>query len=278
MERNRPSNSDIERSTHVSFVISKTSDHGTNHPVVARLHLQTFDLLEASTLSQELQDEAKSIYFEAGRRLLRCFDTRDELKRKQNDLEAEARPSGNPQITPIPHLVDLDRIAEMFLYEAKNFLRDISNVFVPLGAIKFPKESKASHLSKEAVRWAECNFGNSDGLTKFLRGYQSGIDHVIRMRNAVEHPGGRAGRLYIENFKPVGNTVQRPTWHLNGDPPLEVIAVMGNMCEGLLVYAEDLLALLVEKHLPDILRIIKIPELVLLRHERIWTAVWRCIV
>ncbi len=103
----------------------------------------------------------------------------------------------------------------MFLYEAKNFLRDISMMFGPLGAIKFTKESKASHLGKEAVRWAECNFGNSDRLTKFLRGHHSWIDHVIRMRNAVEHPGGNAGRLDIENFKPVGNTVQRPTWHLN---------------------------------------------------------------
>jgi hypothetical protein len=245
----------------VPFVISKISDHGTNHPVVARLHLQTFDLLQASTFSPELQDETKRIYFEAGRRLLRCFDTWNELKRKQNELEAEACPSGNPQTTHIPHLVDLDRTAEMFLYEAKNFLRDISIVFVPLGPIKFTKESKASHLGKEAIHWAECNFGNSDRLTKFLRRYQSWIDHVIRMRNAVEHPGGRSGRLYVENFKHVGNTVQRPTWRLNGDPPLEVITDMGNLCEGLLLYAEDLLALLVEKHLPEIVQIVEIPEL-----------------
>jgi len=77
----------------------------------------------------------------------------------------------------------------------------------------------------------------------------------------VEHPGGRSGRLYVENFKHVGNTVQRPTWRLNGDPPLEVITDMGNLCEGLLLYAEDLLALLVEKHLPEIVLIVAIPEL-----------------
>jgi hypothetical protein len=163
--------------------------------------------------------------------------------------------------THIPHLVDLAPTAEMFLYEAKNFLRDISMMFGPLGAIKFTKESKASHLGKEAVRWAECNFGNSDRLTKFLRGHHSWIDHVIRMRNAVEHPGGNAGRLYIENFKPVGNTVQRPTWHLNWEPPLEVITDVGNMCEGLLIYAENLLALFIEKHLPEIVQIVEIPEL-----------------
>jgi hypothetical protein len=208
--------------------------------------------------SPGLQDEAKSIYIEAGHRLLRCFDTRDELKRKQNEQEAEARASGNLQITHIPHLVDLDRIAEMFLYEAKNFLRNISGVFGPLGAIKF---IEASALGKKAVRWAECNFGNSDRLTNFLRGHQSWINHVIRMRNAVEHPGGRSGRLYIENFKPLGNTVQRPTWHLNEDPPLEVITDVGNLCEGLLIYAEELLALFIEKHLPEIVQIVEIPEL-----------------
>jgi hypothetical protein len=242
----------------VPVVISRISDHGTNHAVVARLHLQTFDLLQASTFSPELQDDAKSIYFETGRRLLRCFDAWDELKRKQNELEAEARPFGNPQIIQIPHLVDLDRNAEMFLYEAKNFLRNVSNVFGPLGGIKF---TEASALGNKAVRWAERNFGNSDRLTIFLRGYQPWIDHVIRMRNAVEHPGGHSGCLYIENFKLVGNTVQRPTWHLNEDPPLEVVAVMANLCEGLLIYAEELLALLVEKHLPEIVQIVEIPEL-----------------
>lgn len=81
------------------------------------------------------------------------------------------------------------------------------------------------------------------------------------MRNAVEHPGGRSGRLYIENFKPVGNTVHRPTWHLNGNPPLEVIADVGNLCEALLIYAEELLAVFIEKHLPEIVQIVEIPEL-----------------
>ncbi len=36
---------------------------------------------------------------------------------------------------------------------------------------------------------------------------------------------------------------------------------MANLCEGLLIYAEELLALLVEKHLPEIVQIVEIPEL-----------------
>jgi hypothetical protein len=250
---------ETERLTDVSFVISKISERGTNHPVVARLHLQTGDLLQASRYSPEVKDEAKRIYFEAGWRLLRCFDTWDELKRKQNELVAEAGPFDNPEITHIPHLVGLDRIAEMFLYEAKNFLRDISRVFEPLGAKKF---TEAKALGEKAVGWAKRNFGDSDRLTNFLRESQSLVSRVIRMRNAVEHPGGtRAACLYIENFKLVGNAVQRPTWYLNGDAPLEVITDVGNLCEGMLIYAEELLALFIEKHLPDIIQIVEIPEL-----------------
>jgi hypothetical protein len=59
----------------------------------------------------------------------------------------------------------------------------------------------------------------------------------------------------------VGNTVQRPTWHLNEDPPLEVITDVANLCEGLLIYAEELLPLFVEKHLPEIVQIVEIPKL-----------------
>src|SRR5207244_2524682 len=101
------------------FVFSKISNHGTNHPVIARLHLQTFDLLQATTLSPQTQEQVGHIYFEAGRRLLRCFEITNELSEKQIELEAETQPA-----RIVPYLIDLDRLVETFLYEAKNFLRD----------------------------------------------------------------------------------------------------------------------------------------------------------
>lgn len=241
----------------MAFEFAKISDHGTNHPVIARLHLQTFDLLQASTVPQSAQESARTIYFEAGLRLVRCCDSRDELGREQEKLEAEYQPSSNQQAVFKPHLVDLNRHAETFLYDAKNFLREISKVF---RAFDGPTFNEASALGKKALNWSEGTFGSGDRLTSHLRDNAPWIDQVIRMRNAVEHPGGWSGTLHIENFKFVSGVLQRPTWHLDDDPPLHLVDHIGELCEGLLVFSEELLALLIEKHLSPTLQIVGIPE------------------
>jgi hypothetical protein len=237
------------------FEVVKISDHGTSHPVIARLHLQTFNLLNACP--EALRESAKGIYFDAAFRLLRCFDAHADLQQKQNNAESEILPSSNPQVIYRPNLIDLNRLVETFLYEAKNFLRDISTVFE---AFRGPKFNEAAALGKKASRWAAAKFGDDDRLTNHLQKHWPWIDHLIKMRNAVEHPGGYSGTLYIDNYRIVDNAPRKPTWHLNDYPPSEIDTEMGEFCQGLLIFSEELLALFIEKHLPSLFQIVEIPE------------------
>jgi hypothetical protein len=237
------------------FEIAKISDHGTNHPVIARLHLQTFNLLDASP--EALREPVKGIYFPAAFRLLNCFNTHAELLEKQNNVESESHSPSSPQVIYRPNLVNLDRIAETFLYEAKNFLRDISPIFEPFGG---PKWHEAIALGDRATKWAAVAFGDDGRLTNHLRRNWPWLDHLIKMRNAIEHPGGKSGTLYVHNYRIVENVLQKPAWHLNDFPAVEMAEEMGQFCHCLLIFSEELLALLIEKHLRPIFQIVEIPE------------------
>ena len=236
------------------FEVTKISEHGTSHPVIARLHLQTFRLL--NSYREPLREPVKQVYFHAAFRLIHCYDTHAELLRRQNDAEAEIHPSTDPRITYRPNLVGLNQMVERFLYEAKNFLRDISDIFEPFDG---PKFNEAAAFGKKASEWAAATYGDDERVTNHLHRNWPWIDHLIKMRNAIEHPAGYSGTLYIENYAVVGSTLHKPTWHLNDFPPAEISQEMGKFCECLLIFAEELLALLIEKHLPEICQIVEIP-------------------
>lgn len=245
------------------FVVSKISDHGSSHPVVARLHLQTSELLKGSTLPQEKRETVFAAYFAAGRRLLRCCDICEDLTQKVETQSREIQAPAGPHGRNMPHVIDLDREVEAFLYEAKNFLRDIVVIFDAFFDAKFDEASALGRADgkgdAKAIAWAEQRFGKNDRLTDFLRKNQQWVAHVIQMRNAVEHPGGKSGRLHVDNFALTGAGVARPCWRLNADPPTPVVEGLRAIDDGLLNYAELMLALSVEKFLSPMVRIVEIP-------------------
>jgi hypothetical protein len=72
-------------------------------------------------------------------------------------------------------------------------------------------------------------FGSEDDLSKLIKEDQElWIKQLVRMRNAVEHPGGYAGHLHIHNFEAVlldGQSHPRliePSWHLNDEPRVSI--------------------------------------------------------
>lgn len=242
------------------FTLTQISNHGSQHPVVARLQLQTADILQHAILSSnEDRDRAKTIYFNGAWRLLRCFDRRDELSQKI----AEANPpqqTDDSQVVRAPHVINLEGIVEPFLYEAKNFLRDIAGVFEPLAGKCF---DQASDLCTDhhdgAIEWSNRAFGNCDRLTTILRGNQPTIRAVVGMRNAIEHPDGRSGRLDIFNFEIVDQRLQPPQWRLNDGPLSPIVDDMRVACDALLTFAEEVLAALAEKKFHPMFQVVEIP-------------------
>jgi hypothetical protein len=59
----------------MSYTISRIADYGTGNPILARLTLQTFAILDHCEIRQEDADAVKLIYMESlTKKLVRCYE------------------------------------------------------------------------------------------------------------------------------------------------------------------------------------------------------------
>jgi hypothetical protein len=131
---------------------------------------------------------------------------------------AYKRPPADAQIVERPHVMRLEEECHNFLYEAKNFIRDLLKAFNLLYGTKFVEASeylwvKNGKGKQSLIDFAELTFGADDPKTKFRRGFFPTVKRVVTYRNAVEHEGGRSGTLRIMNFElqPDGK-ISEPGW------------------------------------------------------------------
>lgn len=246
------------------FTFKKILDKGASHPVVARLQMQAHELLQNTSLSKDQREAILQASFDASLRLIRCFDIADKVRTECTKAEAEHDPGNNPQARNIPHIIGLEQDAETFLYEAKNFLRDATGIVNAAFGTKFKKASQFTKLGKKAriTEWAERTLGKQDRLTEFLRFHEGWIAEVVKMRNAIEHPGEQSGTLHIVNYEPMPDgTIGRPVWHLDGEPTNRLLEEMEGLRDHMLVFAEELIALIVERNLASpVLALYELPE------------------
>jgi hypothetical protein len=248
------------------MVFQQISNHGTSHPVVARLQVQIGELLKSTSLKEEERQAIFGASFEASMRLIQCWDIRDKLSADCNKLETEFQPPEPNKAPTIPSIVGLRHEAETFLYEAKNFLRDLTVVINTVCGTEFDQAGQFSRLrnkdESEIGRWAVIRFGEVDPISKFLRAHTNWLGQIVKMRNAVEHPGGRSGTLEIFNYEMAPNIgIIRPAWRLRDASPTSIVDDMSRVCDGLFGFAEELIVLLIEKFLPEgLFEIHQIPE------------------
>ena len=228
-----------------------------------RLVLQSNSLLGATTFAQDVREAILQVYIEAAPRLVRCVEARDKLAAYEERVRSEH--AGLPP-KYLPKLDPIEGDAERFLYEAKNYLRDLTGVLrAAFGATckdardfaRAPTGSKRSAAEKIAQK----ALGPDSRLTKLLAHDSGWIGEVVRLRNAVEHPGGHSGTLTVQNFGFVGQELQPPSWFMNEAAPTEIVADMTAVCNLLLEFGENLLGASVEAHFtPPHFRIVEVPE------------------
>jgi hypothetical protein len=190
------------------FEIRKISDVGTTNPIVARLAVQTFDLVQWLKAESGQREEITHLYLNALKpRLIRCEKFKNELVTKivECDRSIELQKLQDPRIRQVPHITELQGIAEGFLYEAKNFVRDLLGLFRIVYGCKLKNASDFADLKRQGesnlVKWAVKTFGEEHHLTKLLRTEQRWSGEFIRMRNAIEHPDGKSGTVTIQNVR-----------------------------------------------------------------------------
>jgi hypothetical protein len=228
------------------FVFKKVLNYGTKHPVIARLKLETFDFLEWTELSKDKRERVIGAYFDLSERLLKCHEVYERLVTKRDTALAEVQPTTDPRVRGVPYLIGLKGELETFLYEGKNFLRELLVVVNTFFGTKFREASAfCVHSGKseaKVVEWAAKQFGAHDNFTTMLASEHQWLDELISKRNAVEHPGGRSGTLHIENFKPASDGgLVTPTWRRDETPACDIFQDLETYLDNLLTFAEDVL-------------------------------------
>jgi hypothetical protein len=247
----------------LSFELKQLSDVGTTNPIVARLSIQTNDLIKLFPLTEKQKEDIYGLLgMDVSQRLITCFKIYSKLKDELVKVnQTNINDFFRPNVIQTPTVLDLNNMCENFLYQAKSTLRDLLGIF----NIFYNKEFSEARYDF-AYNWAKEKFGKNDDLYKILKqDNDTWIKKFIFMRNAVEHPKGKS-QLKINNIMLINKDkppyFKAPTWQLNNEKESSIIPDMATFIENTLGLCEDILVILLEKlpknNIP--LVIVEIPE------------------
>jgi len=255
------------------FVVAQKLDQGVTNPIVARLTLQNFELLQNCAIPKETAEKIQTIYLnDLTPKLLRLSQIYGKLRTDIETKVAGYKPPGKGATAVVlPQIMQLEEECRNYLYEAKNFLRDLLKVFNLLFGTNFDEASEWTMGKKpkpSVVGFAETNFQSQPDHIRYLQQLPRCIEPFVKMRNAVEHPGGYSGDLVTRNFRfePDGK-LSAPDWRRDKDGqteygPISIVEDMRVGVHNLLTLAEDILVMWAVDHaaVPGMMGISVIPE------------------
>jgi hypothetical protein len=224
-------------------------------------------------MTKEAKDKVGGLYLESlMKKLLRCWEVNESFKKSFEEVGVKYKAPEAPN-TPveIPQIERLEADCHNFLYEAKNYIRDVLYVVNRLYGTSFTEASefsKARKGGKSLIEFATDTFGPDDARTKMLVEAVPWVGEAIAMRNAVEHPDGYSGKLVIENFRrDPDQKLCEPVWHRvkdgkNATAPSSIRADFETFIYNLLILGEDVLVSWANENLdsPEMMQIEIIPE------------------
>ena len=236
----------------MSFVLQKVLDHGTENPIVARLSLQIFQILDQCNLEREKHEAIGNLYLNSlQRKLLRCWEIKERFREGFNVAAETYEPSANRgQTINIPNVSRLEEECHNFLYEIKNYIRDLLQVWNLLYGTNFSSASEFSGAQgkrQSLIAFAANEFGERNPKTVFLQEAATIVEYFIGFRNAVEHPGGYSGELRINDFSYQSDgKLREPIWYTEKDgkslhDPSSIRVDMDIAIPNFLVLGEDIL-------------------------------------
>ena len=110
------------------FIIQKISNHGTENPIVARLTIQTINLIDWLAVEDGDRKSIIEIYLDLNRRLLSCYDIHQRLVAARDIAVDEAEKVWEQGQYTVPHVIGLQEEVEAFLFAAKTYLREVARL------------------------------------------------------------------------------------------------------------------------------------------------------
>jgi hypothetical protein len=187
------------------------------------------------------------------KRILRCWEIEQGIRASIEKANASFKPATGGAAQEIPHVPRLKEDCENFLYEFKNFLRELLDVFNLLYGTDYDEASQWIWKSRKqpvpVIEYAAAKFGEDNLKTRFLKQMKACNGPFIAMRNAVEHPDEHSGRLMISDFT-IGTDgkLNEPVWsrEKNGVveySPTPILADLAKGVHNLFVSGEDVFAM-----------------------------------
>lgn len=244
----------------MDFVLTKTCEHGTTNPIVARLSVQSRQLMEPFRITRDTADAVWSIIHDKIQpELLNCYDIWIQVANDENRIITHVEKEGiktqsNGRVATIETIPKLYDFAKAFLYAAHASLREIKSLICYLydSDDQINKVEKGNY--KDLIKWSKQKFGENDEFTRLIEDYFTCcFSEVWEKRNTIPHPGGYSGELHISNFTAVKESETKewkgvvPVWYRNSNAPSSIIHDMIVIIDNILRFSEDILVICLQK-------------------------------
>ncbi|SFL99518.1 hypothetical protein [Halanaerobium salsuginis] len=237
----------------MSFELRKIEDVGTSNPIVARLSIQTNQILNSFPIEKQKKQEIINVLGnKVQKKLIFCFKIYRYIFEEAQYIKKDISENGlneqaNGRVINVPTIINMEDKCESFLYQFKLALRELTQLFGVFYDKKFDKPRY-----DKIHEWSKKEFGENDELTKILKSdHDLWINKAISMRNAVEHPGGYSGVLHINKTQIIKNNGEKslllPTWNLNDKEKSSILKDMSMFIINMLEFCEDLLMISLKK-------------------------------
>jgi hypothetical protein len=147
----------------------KVLNHGAPNPIVARLSLQILEILKQCNTSKNIHDAVGNLYVNSLLpRLIRCWEIEERFKQEFVVAVDGYKPSASANAgVEVPQIARLEPRCHNFLYEAKNFIRDLLQVVNHLYGTTFDEASEFSRQQrrKAANLWSSLRTKHSARAT-----------------------------------------------------------------------------------------------------------------
>lgn len=238
-----PDGMDPEKTNpNMPWVITEHSDVGSAHPVVARILLQSEDILKSTLFEREVAKEAiLSILHDTKEQILVCEKIYIDLSGEMFQIEKPIQENGVEMddrmrsINPFPKITNLDEICSRYLFSAKRVIHNCArmvNLFYGTG-IDLPRFDKIKN-------WALRNIGEDSHLYHLASSQEKEIVHILDLRNYLEHPT-KDKKTEIKNYALLPNmSINCPQWFVTGENPEYILDGMDRMNRFIFLFSESL--------------------------------------
>lgn len=242
----------------MQWKLQKDMDVGTGNPIVARISLGLFEIIDFASLSKEKKEKLKANCYEIMKLLVLAEKTAKPIIEEIHGILEGIKRTGiktqsNGRCINLPSATTIEN-SRSFIKYAKQILQKVAENI----NVIFDKQYKGPHFHKIRDDFIN-DFGNDFIVTKLLIDDQSWIKKIIELRNEDEHPN--TGKPYCKNFdvnqdKDKKFIVTLPTFFEG----TQIASALEVYSHNLLTFAEEITVHSLERFFPNIATIYEISD------------------